>query len=128
VQINSYSNSVPSVNQHFKGYNICKVSDDLQEVITKNESFKRLSSSYDVYVTGLAKGVKWSDPFRMRTPKANEKGSIICAINSKGDGHNLSKFVSVVNGKLYAPMEQHVAKLITFLEEFETQNILRKFY
>ena len=126
MQVNSFTAATPTNKQQFKGYQICRVPDDLKQIILKNDSFKSLAKEYDVLVDATPKKMKWLDPFRFRTPKRNEKAALECLINDKNTGSRIIKFNATENGNIYGKLENLVESMLKKVENIDTEERINR--
>lgn len=126
MQVNSFTTATPINKQQFKGYQICRVPDDLRQVILKNDSFKSLSKDYDVFVGATPKKMKWLDPFRLRTPKRNEKAALECVISDKNTGSRIMKFNATENGNIYGNLENLVGSMLKKVENIDAEERINR--
>ncbi len=112
MQIN---NSTPSSTQNFGAAIFHKIPTDMQEVMKANKAFNRIASEQDILVTAKPR-FKFSDPFGLRTPKADEKCFLEYKIgDSDTDFWGNGKPVAT-DSKLSAPLKEHVQTLLEILK------------
>ena len=117
MQIYSNITSTPATKQNFNGYQICRLPEDLRSIVLKNDAFRTLSENCDVYVNATAKKMKWSDPFRFRTPKRNEKAALECVVRTKNSGECVCKFNATSNGNVYGNLGSLVENMLKKVEK-----------
>lgn len=112
MQVN---NSTPRATQNFGVAHFYRIPTDMQEVMKANKAFNRIASEQDITVTAKSR-FKFSDPFGLRTPKADEKCYLEYKIgDSDGDFLGGGKPVAT-NSKVFAPLKEHVQTLLEILK------------
>ncbi|MCM1009464.1 MAG: hypothetical protein NC390_01115 [Fusobacterium sp.] len=112
MQVNT---STPRATQNFGGAKFYKIPVDMQEVMKANTAFNRIAKEQDIIVTATPR-VKWNDPLKLRTPKADEKCYLDYEIKDVDVAYGPPANPIVTGEKMLAPLKDHVQSLLEILE------------